>query len=136
MNTAIFGRGLWSALDTTVTVALLQGNNSTARWERKEILTRLDRFRRTRSAPLPPSLFWASIVCTISLLAFVFWEWNHSHPIIRLHLFKHRNFAVANVLMLVAFSSLFGSTVLIPLFAQTELGYTAQKAEEVLFPGG
>jgi DHA2 family multidrug resistance protein len=38
--------------------------------------------------------------------------------------------------MLVAFSALFGSTVLIPEFAQTVLGYTATLAGELLSPGG
>jgi MFS transporter, DHA2 family, multidrug resistance protein len=38
--------------------------------------------------------------------------------------------------MLVAFSALFGSTVLIPQFAQTVLGYTAELAGKLLSPGG
>ncbi len=53
-----------------------------------------------------------------------------------LHLFRDSSFAVACVLMLVIFAALFGATVLIPQFAQTELGSTAQKAGKLLSPGG
>lgn len=77
-----------------------------------------------------------SIVSAVALLAFVLWEWGREHPIVHLRLFKNRNFAVACLLLFCAFAVLFGSTVLIPEFAQVELGYTAQKAGELLSPGG
>lgn len=38
--------------------------------------------------------------------------------------------------MAVVFSSLLGCTVLLPEFVQTQMGYTAEKAGEVLSPGG
>jgi MFS transporter, DHA2 family, multidrug resistance protein len=37
---------------------------------------------------------------------------------------------------MVIFAALLGTTVLIPQFAQSEIGYTAQKAGELLTPGG
>jgi DHA2 family multidrug resistance protein len=77
-----------------------------------------------------------TILSLAALVAFVIWEWNHQHPIVQLHLFRNSSFAVACLLMLVIFAALFGATVLIPQFAQTELGYTAQKAGELLSPGG
>ena len=51
-------------------------------------------------------------------------------------LFKNRNFAATNAMMLLFGAVLLASTVLIPQFVQAELGYTAQKAGEVLSPGG
>ena len=77
-----------------------------------------------------------TIASVVALVAFVFWEWNHKHPIVQLQLFRNPSFAVACALMLVVFSALFGATVLIPQFAQNELGYTAKIAGELLSPGG
>jgi DHA2 family multidrug resistance protein len=51
-------------------------------------------------------------------------------------LLRNPTFAVANLLMLTLGVALFGTTVLIPQFVQVELGYSAQKAGEVLSPGG
>ena len=51
-------------------------------------------------------------------------------------LLKNPNFAVSNMLMLTLGAALYGTTVLIPLFLQSQMGYTAQKAGEVLSPGG
>ncbi len=66
----------------------------------------------------------------------MFWEWNQNQPIVHLRLFKNSSFAVANLLMLMLGAVLFGTTVLIPQFVQVELGYTAEKAGEVLSPEG
>jgi DHA2 family multidrug resistance protein len=76
------------------------------------------------------------VIAVVALIAFVIWEWKNAHPILQLSLFKNRNFAVSNALMLILGVTLFGSTVLIPQFLQVEMGYTAQKAGEVLTPGG
>ncbi len=67
---------------------------------------------------------------------FVFWEWHHKDPIIDLHLFRERSFATANFLMFMLGFALLGSTLLLPLFMQTLLGYTAERAGLALMPGG
>ena len=79
---------------------------------------------------------WFTLISLCALIAFGFWEWNHKHPIVHLGLFKNRSFAVSCLLMLAFFSVLLGTTLLIPQFAQVEMGYTAQKAGELLTPGG
>src|SRR5579871_5082812 len=76
------------------------------------------------------------VLSGLALVAFVIWEWNHKYPIVQLRLFQNRSFAVACLAMLVAFAALFGSTVLIPQFTQTVIGYSATLAGEVLSPGG
>ena len=70
------------------------------------------------------------------LVFFVFWEWNHPDPIVDLKLLKNRNFGTAVFLQLILGMVLFGSTVLIPQFLQTLLGYTAERAGMVLSPAG
>jgi DHA2 family multidrug resistance protein len=75
-------------------------------------------------------------ICVISLIAVIFWEWNHKDPIIDLHLFSERSFAIGNMLMFMVGFALLSSTVLIPQFLQSLLGYTAQEAGLALMPGG
>ncbi len=79
----------------------------------------------------------AAIVAAVLLVTFVFWEWNHEDPIVDLKLLKNRNFGTAVFLQLVLGMVLFGSTVLIPQYLQTLLGFTPpQLAGEALSPAG
>jgi DHA2 family multidrug resistance protein len=78
----------------------------------------------------------AAVTASILLVTFVFWEWNHPDPIVDLKLLKNRNFGTAVFLQLVLGMVLFGSTVLIPQYLQTLLGFTAQLAGEALSPAG
>src|SRR5262249_42877186 len=77
-----------------------------------------------------------TIISVASLIFVVWWEWNHDDPIIDLHLFSQRTFASANFLMFMLGFVLLGSTLLLPLFMQTLLGYTAERAGMALPPGG
>ncbi|MGB9235756.1 MAG: DHA2 family efflux MFS transporter permease subunit [Terriglobales bacterium] len=75
-------------------------------------------------------------VSVASLVWVIIWEWYHKDPIIDLHLFKQRTFATANFLMFMLGFALLGSTLLLPLFMQTLLGYTAEQSGLALMPGG
>jgi MFS transporter, DHA2 family, multidrug resistance protein len=77
-----------------------------------------------------------TIISVAALIALVIWEWYHDDPIIDLHLFRDRSFAVGNFLMFIVGFALMSSTVLLPLFMQTILGYTAEQAGLALMPGG
>jgi MFS transporter, DHA2 family, multidrug resistance protein len=77
-----------------------------------------------------------SVIATVAIIAVLIWEWRHAHPIVDLHLFRDRSFAVGTLLMFMVGFALMSSTVLIPLFLQTILGYTAQQAGLALMPGG
>jgi MFS transporter, DHA2 family, multidrug resistance protein len=77
-----------------------------------------------------------SLIAVVSLIFVIFWEWHHKDPIIDLHLFRDRTFGISNFLMFMLGFALLGSTLLLPLFSQTMLGYTAQKAGLSLMPGG
>jgi DHA2 family multidrug resistance protein len=83
-----------------------------------------------------PMIVTAACTAALLLVAFVFWEWNHEDPIVDLKLLKNRNFGTAVFLQLILGMVLFGSTVLIPQYLQTLLGYTAERAGMVLSPGG
>jgi DHA2 family multidrug resistance protein len=76
------------------------------------------------------------VISIVSLIAVIIWEWRHEHPIIDLHLFRDRSFAIGTLLMFMVGFALMSSTVLLPLFMQTILGYTAEQAGLALMPGG
>ena len=77
-----------------------------------------------------------TLIAVASLLFVIFWEWKQKDPIIDLHLFRDRNFGISNLLMFMLGFALLGSTLLLPLFMQTMLGYTAQQSGLALMPGG
>ncbi|HZS97289.1 MAG TPA: DHA2 family efflux MFS transporter permease subunit [Terriglobales bacterium] len=77
-----------------------------------------------------------AIISAASLLFVIWWEWRHKDPIIDLHLFSERTFAVSNLLMFMLGFALLGSTLLLPLFLQTLMGYTAELSGMALSPGG
>ena len=81
-----------------------------------------------------------AVVCVISLVSLIAWqiyEIKHKkRPILDLTLFKHRNFAISFMLMGILGTVLFATTVLIPQFVQSLLGYTAELAGLVISPGG
>jgi DHA2 family multidrug resistance protein len=74
-------------------------------------------------------------IAAVTLVTFVVWELSQDHPVVDVRLFKIRNFAAANVMMLVLGATLYGSTVLLPEYLQVIMGYTAQKAGNALSIG-
>ena len=76
------------------------------------------------------------VTAAVALAAFVVWELRRADPIVDLHLFRDRAFASGNMLMFMLGFALMGTTVVLPLFVQTLLGYTAEQAGMVLSPGG
>lgn len=76
------------------------------------------------------------IIGAPSLVAFFLWEWYHEDPIVDVRLIKNRNFGTAIFFSFILGMVLFGSTVLIPEFLQSSLGYTAEQAGMALSPAG
>ncbi len=77
-----------------------------------------------------------AVVAAVALTAFVIWELRRPDPIVDLRLLANRNFAFGNILMFMVGFVLLSSTVLLPLYAQAVLGYTATEAGKVISPGG
>ena len=80
------------------------------------------------------------IICVVSLVTLIVWSLvqarKGNRPILNLTLFKRPSFAIAFTLLFVLGFSLYSSTVLIPQFVQTLLGYTAELAGLLMSPGG
>ncbi len=75
-------------------------------------------------------------LAVVSLIWLVFHELRHPNPILELRLLKNRNFAATVLFNFILGAVLFGTTVLIPQFLQLMMGYSAEKAGEVLSPAG
>ncbi len=66
-----------------------------------------------------------AIVSVISLTIFLIWELTDRDPIVNLQLFRHRNFTSGTIAMVLAYSAFFSVGLLVPLWLQRNLGYTA-----------
>ncbi len=77
-----------------------------------------------------------SIISVISLILFIIVEMFAEHPIVNLKAFKSISFSTGNIVMFFGFFNLFASIVLLPIYLQTLMGYTATLAGLVLGPGG
>ncbi len=85
------------------------------------------------SSPLIVLFGMATVICLVST---VIWESAHPNPIVNVRLLRNSSFATSTTLMFVLGGTLYGTTVLLPQFLQTLMGYTAERAGEVLSPGG
>ncbi len=77
-----------------------------------------------------------AVTAVVCLVALVIWEWRQKTPIVDVRLFKSFNFASSNLMMFTLGIMLFSSLVLMPLFLQTLMGYTAQVAGLAISAGG
>ena len=80
------------------------------------------------------------VVCTVltvvGLVGAVIWELHTPDPVVDLRLLKDRNFLISTLSMFMLGVVLYGTTVLLPIFLQTLLGYNATLSGLVLSPGG
>jgi DHA2 family multidrug resistance protein len=75
-------------------------------------------------------------VAVVCFIYFIIWERGQTHPVVDLSLFNGRNFSGGVVAISVAYGLFFGSLVILPLWLQTQLGYTATEAGKVMAPVG
>src|SRR5215472_483586 len=77
-----------------------------------------------------------AIVAAVMLVAFVIHELRTDDPVVDLHVFKIRSYAVGVFLMTVVGFVLYGSLVLLPIMLQTLLGYPSLQAGIAMAPRG
>ncbi len=78
-----------------------------------------------------------AVISAVALILLVIVElFFAERPIVNLRLFRNVSFTSGNIAMFVTFFNLFGSLVLLPLYVQILMGYTAFQAGLVLAPGG
>ncbi|WP_175721342.1 DHA2 family efflux MFS transporter permease subunit [Burkholderia anthina] len=77
-----------------------------------------------------------ALIAIISFAFFVIWELTAEHPVVDLSLFRMRNFTGGTIALAVGYGLYFGNLVLLPLWLQTQIGYTATDAGLVMAPVG
>jgi len=77
-----------------------------------------------------------AIVAALGFCLFLVWELTEAHPVVDLHLFARRNFWTGTLAISLSYATFFGSVVLLPLWLQQFMGYTATQAGMVLAPVG
>ncbi|HVN46278.1 MAG TPA: DHA2 family efflux MFS transporter permease subunit, partial [Steroidobacteraceae bacterium] len=83
-----------------------------------------------------PAIVTLACIALVGFAVFIVWELTEEHPIVDLSLFRSRNFTVSTIAMLFAYGLFFGNVVLLPLWLQQYMGYTATLAGWVLAPVG
>ncbi len=73
-----------------------------------------------------------TVISVICLVCLVVWELRVKQPIVDVRLFKNINFATACLMMFMVGAGSFSTTVLMPQFLQSLMGYSAQSAGMVL----
>ena len=79
------------------------------------------------------------ILASVAVVGFAFflaWELTEKHPIVDLRLFAQRNFLMGTLALSVAYGLFFGNVVLLPLWLQQYMGYTATWAGLATAPVG
>jgi DHA2 family multidrug resistance protein len=76
------------------------------------------------------------VLGVLGLVGVVWWELRQAEPLVDLRLFTQRNYSMATFMMFAMGVVLYGTTVLLPILLQTQMGYTAEWAGLVLSPGG
>jgi DHA2 family multidrug resistance protein len=77
-----------------------------------------------------------AVIAIICLIAVVIRELVIKNPVVDLKLYRERNFSLSHILIFCLGFVLAGSTVLLPQFLQTLMGYSATRAGMVLSPAG
>ncbi|MDB5445388.1 MAG: emrB [Phenylobacterium sp.] len=66
-----------------------------------------------------------AVVAALGFVSFLIWELTAENPIVDLRIFRHRGFVMGVATTSVTFGTFFATVVLIPLWLQTSMGYTA-----------
>jgi DHA2 family multidrug resistance protein len=77
-----------------------------------------------------------AVTAAVGLAFFLIWELTDEHPVVDLRLFARRNFWAGTIATSVGYGLFFGNVVLLPLWLQQFMGYTATDAGMVLAPVG
>jgi len=77
-----------------------------------------------------------AIIAVVGFIFFLIWELTDPHPVVDLRLFAGNNFAMGTLTLAIGYGLFFANIVILPLWLQTQMGYTATDAGYVLAPVG
>jgi DHA2 family multidrug resistance protein len=76
------------------------------------------------------------VIAVVALSILVVWELTDRHPVVDLHYLGQRNFLIGTVILSFGYLVFFGNVVILPLWLQTNMGYTATWAGMAAAPIG
>ena len=77
-----------------------------------------------------------AVAAALGFALFIVWELTDEHPVVELRLFAKRNFTMGALALSLGYGVFFGNVVLLPLWLQQYMGYTATLAGMALAPVG
>ena len=78
-----------------------------------------------------------AVIAVVGFVLFLIWELvENKFPIVDLSLFKRRNFSSGVIGLSIGYGAFFGNVVILPLWLQTQMGYTATEAGLMTAPVG
>lgn len=83
-----------------------------------------------------PTIVALTVTSLVGLVFFVVWELTEKQPAVDLRLLAGRNFTVGTAVLCIGYGVYFGNIVLLPLWLQTQMGYTATWAGLAAAPVG
>ena len=83
-----------------------------------------------------PLIIALGFIAVVGLAVFLVWELTEEHPVVDLSLFARRNFWTGTLAISTGYGLFFGNVVLLPLWLQQYMGYTATYAGLVMAPVG
>jgi DHA2 family multidrug resistance protein len=83
-----------------------------------------------------PLIIGLAVTAAVGFAFFLIWELTDKHPVVDLRLFARRNFWAGTITTSVAYGLFFGNVVLLPLWLQQFMGYTATDAGMIMAPVG
>lgn len=83
-----------------------------------------------------PHIVVLGLAALVGVIIWVIWELTDEHPVVDLSLFRNRNFALGTIAFCLGYAVFFANVLILPLWLQTNLGYTATWAGLVAAPSG
>jgi DHA2 family multidrug resistance protein len=83
-----------------------------------------------------PQIVMLAVAAAVGFAFFLAWELTEKQPVVNLRLFARRNFLIGTAALSIAYGLFFGNVVLLPLWLQQWMGYTATWAGMVMAPVG
>ncbi|MDR7258613.1 DHA2 family multidrug resistance protein [Sphingomonas sp. BE270] len=83
-----------------------------------------------------PLIVVLTVCALVGFVAWVIWEITDGNPAVDLSLFRRRNFAFGTLALCLGYALFFANNLLLPLWLQEQMGYTATWAGFVAAPSG
>jgi DHA2 family multidrug resistance protein len=76
------------------------------------------------------------VAAVIGFVAWVIWEMTDGSPAVNIRLFRYRNFTMGTIALSLGYAVFIANTLILPLWLQSQLGYTATWAGIASAPSG